>query len=234
MSSIVEKNVIYATKLLKRYETRKAEVVALNEAKIDMYEDKLETFLIKASNRDMSEEASTSIGRLLLNIGDFERIGDHAASIMKIAERMQEKNLKFSEHAVQDIKIIVYAVLDVLKLAITAYKTSDEVLALDVEPLEQVVDRLIRKSKKRHIKRLQDGICTIELDLMVSDLFNDLERISDHCSNIATSILQIKEGAVEKHELINRMRSMENIEFSRKYDEYKAKYPLPNYVSNKE
>ncbi len=228
MSGIVEKNVIYATKLLKRFETRKAEVVALNEKKIDIYEDKLENFLIKASNRDMSEEASTSIGRLLLNIGDFERIGDHAASILKIAERMNEKNLRFSEAAVQDIRVIVYAVLDVLKLATTAYKNSDEVMALDVEPLEQVVDRLIRKSKKRHIKRLQDGICTIELDLMVSDLFNDLERISDHCSNIATSILQIKEGAVEKHELINRMRSMENVDFSRKYDEFKAKYPLVN------
>ena len=226
MSTIVERNVIYATKLLKRFETKKAEVVAQNEKRIDMYEDKLETFLIKASNRDMSEEASTSIGRLLLNIGDFERIGDHAASILALAERMNEKKLQFSEPAVQDIKVIVYAVLDVLKLAITAYKNSDEVLALDVEPLEQVVDRLIRKSKKRHIKRLQNGVCTIELDLMVSDLFNDLERISDHCSNIATSVLQIKEGALEKHELINRMRSMENVEFSRKYDEYKAKYPL--------
>jgi phosphate:Na+ symporter len=174
----------------------------------------------------MSEEASTSIGRLLLNIADFERIGDHAASILKIAERMNEKKLRFSEHAVQDIRVIVYAVLDVLNLATTAYKNSDEKLALDVEPLEQVVDRLIRKSKKRHIKRLQAGVCTIELDLMVSDLFNDLERISDHCSNLATSILQIKDGALEKHELINRMRSMENVEFSRKYDEYKAKYPL--------
>lgn len=226
MSSVVERNVIYATKLLKRFETRKAEVVTQNEKRIDMYEDKLETFLIKASNKDMSEEASTSIGRLLLNIGDFERIGDHAASILALAQRMNEKKLQFSEPAVQDIKVIVYAVLDVLKLAITAYKNSDEVLALDVEPLEQVVDRLIRKSKKRHIKRLQNGVCTIELDLMVSDLFNDLERISDHCSNIATSVLQIKEGALEKHELINRMRSMENIEFSRKYDEFKAKYPL--------
>ena len=228
MSSVVERNVIYATKLLKRFESRKAEVVNVNEKKIDLYEDKLETFLIKASNKDMSEEASAYIGRLLLNIGDFERIGDHAIGILNIAEKMNEKDLKFSEEAVADIKVIVYAVLDVLKLATTAYKNSDEVLALDVEPLEQVVDRLIRKAKKRHVKRLQDGKCTVELDLMVSDLFNDLERISDHCSNIATSILQIKEGALEKHELINRMRSVENVEFSRKYDEYKAKYPLVN------
>ncbi len=228
MSSVVERNVIYATKLLKRFESRKAEVVNVNEKKIDLYEDKLETFLIKASNKDMSEEASASIGRLLLNIGDFERIGDHAIGILNIAEKMNEKELKFSDEAVADIKVIVYAVLDVLKLATTAYKNSDEVLALDVEPLEQVVDRLIRKAKKRHVKRLQDGKCTVELDLMVSDLFNDLERISDHCSNIATSILQIKEGALEKHELINRMRSVENVEFSKKYDEFKAKYPLVN------
>jgi phosphate:Na+ symporter len=228
MSSIVEKNVVYATKLLKRYETKKAEVVNLNEKTIDMYEDKLETFLIKASNKEMSEEASASIGRLLLNIGDFERIGDHAIGILNIAERMNEKKLRFSEQAIDDIKIIVYAVLDVMKLATTAYADNNEEIALNIEPLEQVVDRLIRKAKKRHIKRLQEGRCTVELDLMVSDLFNDLERISDHCSNIGTSILQIKDSSIDKHEFINRLRSMDNTEFSKKYDEYKAKYPLVN------
>ena len=228
MSSIVEKNVIYATKLLKRFESKKAEVINLNEKKIDMYEDKLETFLIKASNRDMSETASASIGRLLLNIGDFERIGDHAISILNIAERMHEKKLKLSDEAAADVRVIVYAVLDVLKLAINSYKESNEITALDIEPLEQVVDRLIRKAKKRHIKRLQAGICTIELDLAISDLFNDLERISDHCSNIGTSILQIKDSTIDKHEFINRLRSMDNTEFSKKYDEFKAKYPLIN------
>ncbi len=226
MAGIVERNVIYATKLLKRFESRKAEVVNLNEKKIDMYEDKLETFLIKASNKDMSETASASIGRLLLNIGDYERIGDHAINILNVAQKMNEKNLKFSPAAVEDIKVIVYAVLDVLKLATTAYKSLDDVMALDVEPLEQVVDRLIRKAKKRHVKRLQEGTCTIELDLMVSDLFNDLERISDHCSNIATSILQSKDATIDRHEFINKLRAMDNTEFSRKYDEFKAKYPL--------
>ncbi len=226
MASRVEKNVIYATKLLKRFEPKKAEVVSLNEEKIDRYEDKLESFLIKVSGRDLEEDLSATIGRLLLNIADLERIGDHAASILKIAEKMNEKKLRFSEPAVQDIRTIVHAVWDVLKLAMTAYQNADEVMALDVEPLEQVIDRLIRKSKKRHIKRLQDGLCTIELDLMVSDLFNDLERISDHCSNIATSILQMKDPSLDKHELINRMRSRENVDFSKKYDEFKAKYPL--------
>lgn len=226
MASRVESNVIYATKLLKRFESKKAEVVAINEDKIDRYEDKLENFLIKVSGRDLPEDLSASVGRLLLNIGDFERIGDHAMSILHVAEKMHEKNLKFSEPAVADIKVIVYAVLDVLKMAKTAYETSDNILALDVEPLEQVVDRLIRKAKKRHIKRLQDGKCTVELDLLVSELFNDLERISDHCSNIATSILQSKDSSMDRHELINRLRSADNLEFNRKYDEYKAKYPL--------
>lgn len=226
MASHVEKNVIYATKLLKRYEPKKAEVVASNEAKIDRYEDKLENFLIKVSGRDLPDELSASVGRLLLNIGDFERIGDHAASIQHIAERMHEKELRFSEAAVADIRIIVYAVLDVMRMTKTAYENSDNVLALDVEPLEQVVDRLIRKAKKRHIKRLQDGKCTVELDIMLTDLFNDLERISDHCSNIATSILQAKDTSVDRHELINRLRSADNTAFSQKYDEFKAKYPL--------
>ena len=226
MASHVEKNVIYATKLLKRFESKKAEVVGINEEKIDKYEDKLENFLIKVSGRDLTEELSASVGRLLLNIGDFERIGDHASSILHIAERMNEKELRFSEAAVADIRIIVYAVLDVMRMTKTAYENSDNVLALDVEPLEQVVDRLIRKAKKRHIKRLQDGKCTVELDIMLTDLFNDLERISDHCSNIATSILQAQDTSVDRHELINRLRSADNTAFSQKYDEFKAKYPL--------
>ncbi len=226
MASHVEKNVIYATKLLKRFESKKAEVVGINEEKIDRYEDKLENFLIKVSGRDLTEELSASVGRLLLNIGDFERIGDHASSILHIAERMNEKELRFSEAAVADIRIIVYAVLDVMRMTKTAYENSDNVLALDVEPLEQVVDRLIRKAKKRHIKRLQDGKCTVELDIMLTDLFNDLERISDHCSNIATSILQAQDTSVDRHELINRLRSADNTAFSQKYDEFKAKYPL--------
>lgn len=226
MTSRVEKNVIYATKLLKRFEPKKAEVIGINEEKIDRYEDKLENFLIKVSGRDLPEELSGAVGRLLLNIGDFERIGDHAMSILSIAERMNEKKLRFSDAAVDDIKIIVYAVLDVMRMTTTAYHNSDNILALDVEPLEQVVDRLIRKAKKRHIKRLQEGICTVELDLMVSELFNDLERISDHCSNIATSILQSKDTSVDRHELINRLRAADNTAFSKKYDEFKAKYPL--------
>ena len=226
MSSRVENNVIYATKLLKKFESKKAEVVSINEEKIDRYEGKLENFLIKVSGRDLTEELSAAVGRLLLNIGDYERIGDHAMSILHVAEKMNEKNLRFSEPAVEDIKVIVYAVLDVLKMTRTAYINSDYDLALDVEPLEQVVDRLIRKAKKRHIKRLQNGTCTVELDLLVSELFNDLERISDHCSNIATSILQSKDTTLDRHELINRLRAAENTDFSRKYDEYKAKYPL--------
>ena len=226
MASRVENNVIYATKLLKRFEPKKAEVVGINEEKIDRYEDKLENFLIKVSGRDLPEELSAAVGRLLLNIGDYERIGDHAMSILHVAEKMHEKKLRFSEPAVADIKVIVYAVLDVLKMARIAYEKSDDILALDIEPLEQVVDRLIRKAKKRHVKRLQEGICTVELDLMVSELFNDLERISDHCSNIATSILQAKDSTVDRHELINRLRSSDNLYFSKKYDEFKAKYPL--------
>lgn len=226
MSSHVENNVIYATKLLKRFESKKAEVVTVNEGKIDRYEDKLETFLIKVSGRELPEDLSAAVGRLLLNIGDFERIGDHATSILHIAERMHEKQLRFSEAAVEDIRIVVYAVLDVMRMTKTAYENSDYNLALDVEPLEQVVDRLIRKAKKRHIKRLQDGKCTVELDIMLTDLFNDLERISDHCSNIATSILQTKDSTMDRHELVNRLRSTDNTDFSKKYDEFKAKYPL--------
>lgn len=227
MAKIVQNNVLYSTKLLKNYYYKKADVINKNEQRIDLYEDKMESYLVKVSNQGgLSEETGNIIARLLLTIGDYERIGDHAINILNIAEQKKNKNMEFPPELVEDIKVIVSAILEVLYLTTESFKHNNTTLALKIEPLEQVIDRLVLKAKNRHIKRIQYGECPIELDFLISDLFNDFERISDHCSNIATSILKTKDLTIDKHEFLKQLKSYDNKEFSKSYDEYKNKYAL--------
>ncbi len=226
MAKLVKSNVLYSTKLLKNYSQKKADVINKNEKLIDTYEDKLEAFLVKTSNRELSEENSSVIARLLLTIGDFERIGDHAVNILNVAEQKVQSNWEFPPELVEDLKIIVNATLEVLHLATEAFHKNSAELALKIEPLEQVIDRLVAKAKNRHIKRIQFGECSRDLDFLVSDLFTDFERISDHCSNVATSILKTKDTTIDKHEFLKQLKSYDNKDFSRLYDDFKEKYSL--------
>ncbi len=226
MAKIVKNNVLYSTKLLKNYQNRKAEVINKNEKLIDLYEDKLEKYLVATSNKELSEETGNTIAKLLLTIGDFERIGDHAINILNIAETKMNKNVEFPPELIEDIRTIVGAILEVMFITTEAFTHSSPALAIKVEPLEQVIDRIVLSAKKRHIKRIQYGECPIELDFLISDLFNDFERISDHCSNIAASILKTKDSSLEKHEFLKQLKSYDNKDFSKTYDEYKEKYSL--------
>ncbi len=226
MAKLVQNNVLYSTKLLKNYSYKKADVINKNEQRIDLYEDKMESYLIKVSNKGLAEDTGNIIARLLLTIGDYERIGDHAVNILNIAEQKNSKNMEFPPELVNDIKVIVNALLEVLYLSSEAFKHDNSTLALKIEPLEQVIDRLVLKAKNRHIKRIQYGECPIELDFLISDLFNDFERISDHCSNIATSILKTKDQNIDKHEFLKQLKSYDNKDFSKTYDEFKEKYAL--------
>ncbi len=226
MAKYVKNNVTYATKQLKNFQSRKAEVINKNEQIIDLYEDKTESYLIKASNKELAEKTSNDIASLLLIIGDFERIGDHAINILNIAEQKKNKELEFPVELVEDIRVIVGAVLEVLTLTTHAFSKNSKELSLRIEPLEQVIDKLILKAKNRHIKRIQYGQCPIELDFLISELFNDFERISDHCSNIGASILKAYDSTIDKHEFLKQLKSYDNKEFSKTYDEYKEKYSL--------
>lgn len=232
MTKLVQNNVLYSTKLLKNYSYKKADVINKNEQRIDLYEDKMESYLIKVSNKGLAEDTGNIIARLLLTIGDYERIGDHAINILNIAEQKNNKNMEFPPELVDDIKVIVNAILEVLYLTSESFKHNNTVLALKIEPLEQVIDRLVRKAKDRHIKRIQYGECPIELDFLISDLFNDFERISDHCSNIATSILKSKDQNIDKHEFLKQLKSYDNKDFSKVYDEFKEKYALIQNTMN--
>ncbi|MBR6722759.1 Na/Pi cotransporter family protein [bacterium] len=226
MAKLVKNNVLYATKQLKNFQPRKADVINKNEQLIDLFEDKMENYLVKASNKELAQETSNSIARLLLIIGDYERIGDHAINILNIAEEKKNKEMEFPPELIEDIRTIVGAILEVVTLTTHAFSKNSNELALRIEPLEQVIDRLVLKAKNRHIKRIQYGECPIELDFLISELFNDFERISDHCSNIGASILKANDLTIDKHEFLKQLKSYNNKDFSKTYDEYKEKYSL--------
>lgn len=226
MAQVVEYNFLNSTKMLKSYHQRSAEHIAQNEIQIDTYEDKLGSFLLKLSARQLSDEDSNRITQLLLTIGDYERIGDHASYILKIAETMHEKKQKFSPEAIEELKVIVHAVSDIFRMTLEVFTGDNVILAQEVEPLEQVIKKNIRKVKNRHIKRLKDGLCSVDVSFMFSDLMNDLRRIAAHCSNIATCAIQIKESSMEKHEYSHRTKSLENTDFTNKYESYKSIYSV--------
>ena len=233
MAEIVEFNFINSTKMLKSFHMKKAEQIKNNEIKIDTYEDKLDSFLIRLSGKELSEEDNNRISQLLLVIGDYERIGDHASYILKIAEKLKESEKKLSVDAVEELKVIVHAVSEIFMMAFEAYKTDNIKLAQEVEPLEAVIKKIIRKVKNRHIQRLKEGLCTAEVSFMFSDLLNDLRRIAAHCGNIATSVIQLQDKTLDKHEYNHRNKD-EDLEFVSKYEDYKSRYSVSRHKSVEE
>lgn len=225
MAELVEYNFINSTKMLKSFHAKKADQIRENEIKIDTYEDKLDAFLLKLSNKELTEEDSNRISQLLLVIGDYERIGDHAAYILKIAETMKNDDKRLSADAVEELKVIVKAVSEIFAMTLEVFKTDNTTLAQEVEPLEAVIKKIIRKVKNRHIQRLKDGNCTAELSFMFSDLLNDFRRVAAHCGNIATSVMQLQDTSLDKHEYNHRNKG-EDIQFVSRYEDYKSRYSV--------
>ena len=225
MAELVGVNFISSTKMLKSFHAKKAEQIRENEIKIDTYEDKLDAFLLKLSNKELTEEDSNRISQLLLVIGDYERIGDHAAYILKIAETMKNDDKRLSSDAVEELKVIVKAVSEIFAMTLEAFRTDNITLAQEVEPLEAVIKKIIRKVKNRHIQRLKDGNCTAELSFMFSDLLNDFRRVAAHCGNIATSVMQLQDSTLDKHEYNHRNKG-EDIQFVSRYEDYKSRYSV--------
>lgn len=229
MAEIVEYNFINSTKMLKSYHQKKAEQIKENEIKIDTYEDKLNSFLLKLSGKDLTEEDNNRISQLLLVIGDLERIGDHATYILDIAKKLKDTEKKLSPEAIDELKVIVRAVSEIFAVTQEAYKTDNVKLAQDVEPLEAVIKKLVRKVKNYHIQRLKEGNCTAEVSFMFSDLLNDLRRIAAHCGNIATSVIQLQDKSIDKHEYNHRNKD-EDLEFISRYEDYKSRYRVSSKV----
>lgn len=223
MAEIVHSNYISASRMLKSYHQKKAEQINENETAIDTYEDKLGAFLLKLSGKELNDEDSNKVSHILLSIGDFERMGDHCVHILKVAEKLHDMEKKLSPEAIDELKTIVNAVSEIFDTAFQAYKTDDMVLAQKVEPLEAVIKKGVRRAKNNHIQRLKDGQCSAEVSFLFSDLLNDLRRIAAHAGNIATSVIQLYDTTLDKHEYNHRNKD-EDLEFKTRYKDYKSRY----------
>ena len=214
-----------AMHLVESYDPEGAQRVMDMEDQLDNYEDKLGTYLVKLSAQALSSQDSQIGSKILHAIGDFERLGDHAINIIKVAREIHEKKIVFSPAAQQELTTIVEALDEILDITVRAYLNSDVELAGRVEPLEQVIDRLTAVCKDNHIRRLQKGACTIEGGFVLSDLLNNYERISDHCSNVAVAIIEVEHNSFDTHKYLNGVK-YGNSTFNEIYDAYSEKYVL--------
>lgn len=227
MAETAKKGLYLSFELLKEYDSVKAEKVYEIESLVDQYEDQLGSYLVKLSSKNMSEDDSKELTVLLHCIGDFERISDHAVNLMQAATEMNEKGLVFSDEAVAEVQIYMNAMHEIVDNAFKAFEEKDLALAENIEPLEEVIDGLNVKLKKRHVKRLRDGKCTIELGFILADITTNFERVADHCSNLAVSMIQMDKDGFDTHEYLDTLKRENNPEFIRMYEQYKEKYRLP-------
>jgi phosphate:Na+ symporter len=203
-----------------------AAAIRRQEERTDRYEDLLSTYLVQLSARPISAEDNAEAAKLLKLIGDFERIADHAVNLLRSAEEMTEKHLTPSPTAMAELDVLSHGVEEILQLALTAFAGHDLAAAAQVEPLEQVIDQLKEQMRTRHIRRMQQGVCSIEAGFVWSDLLTDLERTADHCSNIAACVTDLTQYNLNLHESLRALRS-DSQDFRQCVLHYAQKYALP-------
>ena len=227
MAEYSKEALFLAIQMIDKYDKQAAEKVIELENAVDHYEDEIGTYLVKLSSRHLTEKDSQQLSVLLHSIGDFERISDHAINIMESAREMYEKELSFSKKAQEELAIYTGAIKDIVSTSVLVFQEEDLKLAAMIEPLEEVIDCLSVEVKKRHMKRLRKGKCTIEMGFILSDITTNYERVSDHCSNIALSLLQLNEENFDTHEYQETISSKDNVAFTSEVEHLEERYQLP-------
>ena len=227
MARLTQETLKMSMEVVTTFDAKKCAEVIDNENAIDIFEDKIGSYILKISSKDLSENDSKIVSSMLHTIGDLERISDHAVNIVEAAEEMHSKKIKFSPQALRELPVIINAVSEILDMSINAFVNNDVNLAKNVEPLEDVIDQLRSDLKTRHIERLRNGKCTIELGFILQDLLTNFERVSDHCSNIAVYLIQINDNSMDTHEYMNELKKLDRSEFMDEFNDYKNKYILP-------
>lgn len=218
--------IFLAMEVVKDYSKTKIDKIVQIEQLVDHFEDVLGTYLVKLSGRDLSIEDSHLLSVLLHSIGDFERISDHAVNVTEAAQRLKDDKATISETAQRELDSLSVAIRDIINLTETAFTEEDVVKAVDVEPLEEVIDDLVMEMKQRHIKRLRKGACSIDAGLVLEDILTNYERVSDHCSNVAATMIEAKTDAMDMHEYTDI--KVKNDEYFRdEYRRLKGIYILP-------
>lgn len=233
MADISRESLFISMSLIGGYDEEQALRVGELETRADKYEDALGTYIMKISTKNLKKEDSEMLNVMLHCIGDFERISDYACNLCDSARELQQKNMQFSPKAETELDILSSAVREAVDIAFDAFKSNNKNEADKVEPLEELIDTLAVELKARHIRRLREGKCTIELGFAHSDILNNLERVADHCSNIAVDVIQSDQLEFDAHEYLDRIKNKDNQQFARDYKTYKEKYRLPETRSFK-
>ncbi len=225
MASISKASLYKALSQLESFNDDYCKEVRDEETAVDKYEDILGSYLVKLNTYPLTDKDMRESAKLLHLIGDIERISDHAVNIMESAEELKEKEIVFSDFALGELNVIIAAVKEIVELSYAAYVNNDIVSAKKVEPLEQVIDNLKEKLRTRHIERLQNGGCTIEAGFIWSDLLNNLERVSDHCSNIAGCVIEMSHNSLDLHQYLKNIKEGKG-EFVDDYERYSQLYSV--------
>ena len=210
------------------YTQEMADRVEALETKIDRYEDKLGTYMVKLSRAKLSRKDGHTLSLLLHSISDFERISDHAVNLMDSVQEMHDKKMSFSSAAAGELHVFADAVRDIVNRSFDSFLHDDVKLAKTVEPLEACIDDINVNVKSRHIERLTTGQCTIELGFVLTDISTNFERVSDHCSNIAVYQIQVPKDEYDTHEYLQNVKHQEHAEFDREEMAYEKRYRLPD------
>ena len=225
MAKLARENLLAAIDLFDNFDEEAVSKIKAVEDKLDRYEDRLGSYLVKLSMMSISAQDGRVISKILHAIGDFERLGDHAVNLYYAASEINRKGLAFTPVAKTEMGILADAIREILTMTHDCYTDADPELAFRVEPLEQVIDKLTATIKTNHIARLQKGGCSIEMGFILSDILNNYKRISDHCSNIAVAVIEVDRGAFDTHEYLSGVK-FGNLEFNQVYDTFDKKYNL--------
>ena len=231
MARITKDSLFGAIELLDNYSEKREKELVEMETLVDRYEDEVGAYLMKVNSRDLSNKDSHTVNTLLHSIGNWERISDHALNICDAAREIHEKKISFSKAATEELAVYTRAIKDILNMTVEAFEYDDISMAKKVEPLEEVIDDINLMIKNRHVQRLRAGECTIELGFVLNDILTNYERVSDHCSNVAVTIIQTEDYDVEAHQYIGRLKDED--EFNRAIELVQREYRLPELAATK-
>ncbi len=226
MAELAQESLFLSLRMREKYDYKDEETILAMEEKIDQYEDALSTYLVRLNSKSLSQRDNSIVSKLLHDLGDLERMGDHSVSIMNVYRQMHENNLKFSDKATEELEILIKAVNETLELTFSGLIENDMTAAFMVEPLSEVIKNLRKTLMDKHIMRLQEGTCTLEMGMLLSELLHDLGRIVNHCSNLAAYQIEYSQDSYDVHAYIESVKKGTDPLFVNLYQDYSRKYAL--------
>ena len=226
MGRMAQENLTAAVKLLKSYDDAEYSRIESREVRVDLYEDKLGTYLMRVTEHELSRSENESVSKYLHTLSDFERISDHAMNVAEAAREISQKRLRLTGAAERELEVLSAAVLEVLDIASRAFFANDVELAYRVEPLEERIDVLCDEMKLQHVERLQSGECSLANGFVFNDLLANFERVADHSSNLAIATIELRSDSLDAHEYVINLKELHSHSFDRYYEEYTEKYKI--------